>query len=262
MISTNITADVIKNAGDLYKSKFKICFILALIFSIITEYVKIYLMNLGIDNALTQYFSSGKLPNKLQSSSILICLACMSVSATIIVHGLLINLFDKRLGDVESSSKIAKICKIFTFTKGKIRKFCSAIIIKIVLLEVIQFLTIFSYFLGIIGIWLVTSLSLIALPVILFEEIGIINAYKKTIKLICKNSICALQLSFITILMLSIKNIINVILYKYHINGSLNAGMMHVITIFIEALIIPYIIIITVSLYYILSENDKMKSKK
>jgi hypothetical protein len=254
MISTKTTMDIIRYANDLYKSKFKTCFVIALVFSIITEYVKIYLMNIGIDNALTQYFATGKLPNKLQSNTILTCLACLSVVTTIIIHGLIISFFRTEENNIKSPSKFRQCCEMFSFLKLKIGKFCYTIVVKLFLLEAAQFLTIIGYFFGIIGIWLITSLSLIILPMILFETVGVINAYKKTINLMYKNSICALQIGFITILMLSIKNIVNVILYKYHINGSLNTGMMHVITIFIEALVIPYIIILTISFYNILNE--------
>jgi hypothetical protein len=257
MISTNIGGEVIKNTNDLYKSQFKVCFILAVVFSIITEYVKVYLINLGIDNALSHYFATGRLPDKLQNAAILTCLICISVVTTIIVHGILISLFNKKLSSSKALSRIGKIYEILNFIK--IKKFCNAIIVKIILLEITQFLSFISYFLGIIGVWLVTSFSFIILPMVLFENIGVIKAYKKTINLMCKYSICSLQVGFMTIIMLSTKNIINVILYKYHISGSLNTGMMHVITIFIEALIIPYTIILTASLYFIVTEKEKIK---
>ena len=232
-----------------YKSSFKICFILSLALSVITEYFKAYAIHLGLYDALKQYFESGDIPQQFQHNTLLGALGILSIVTTIVVYGLLVCIAGMQLQKQAVATTKADIYQAINIFRARFWPFLGAFFISVILWGL-------AGFLGIIGIWLVTSFSLIIFPVVLLSNVGVFLGYKKTFSLMARNSVYALQMGFITIILLGIKYLVYFIFITINDYNNIHLGIEHVVMVFTEAVTLPFITMLMVSVYHHLAVDN------
>jgi len=248
-----ITA-TLKETVNLYKFSFKVCFVFSLALSVLTEYFKIYAINLGLYDALKQYFESGNIPEHLQNNTLLGFLGILSIVATIVVYGLLVCLGEMQFKNKTAAIKKFEIYKALSIFKGRFWPFFGVFFINVILSGL-------AGFLGVIGIWLITSFSFIVFPLILLSNLGVFQAYKRTFVVMGKNAVYAIQVGFIAVILLGIKYLIYFIFIAINDYDNIHFGIEHAVMVFIEALTLPFVTMLMISVYHRLSDNGALLLK-
>ncbi|WP_162902111.1 hypothetical protein [Facilibium subflavum] len=250
----NTILDTLKNTLALYKATFKVCFTLALILAAVTEYFKIYAFNLGFNQAIQQYLEEGTLSQDLQGNGTLIWLAVVSIILTVMVYALLVCIGGVQSQSPDSAFSKVKFSQAWLYFRRRFFSFLGAFFINAVLWVI-------GSFLSLIGIWLVVSFTFVIFPVILLDNLGTISGYKENFRLIRANVIYILQLGFITLVLLFVKYLAYLLFSGLGGQAGMSFGIEHVVLVFVEALVLPFVMLLSVSAFYELNRRDDMPIK-
>lgn len=239
----------LKMAWELYCATLKVCFFFAVVSATIAEYFKLYALNSGVAEVLHKYMQTGTLPASLPDAQLLAALGLFSIFVTMCVYGLLICVGGGHIRDGKSKHGVTK--KAFLALKKRFPLFLMVCILN-------GFLWFLASFLNIFVLWLVASFTLIVLPTVLLGNVGVWMTFRENFRLLGGNLLYALQLGFIIILLLMIKYIVSVIFMAFVSAGSVNFGIEYVVIIFVDSLILPFIIMVMVAAFHELNAQDDM----
>lgn len=241
--------NTLKIAWKIYSSTLRLCFFFAIISAAIAEYCKLYALNSGLSFAIQSYMQSGKWPASLPHAEFLAFLGLLSMFITICVYGLLVCIGDNYTKDGVSEKDIVK--KAFLIFKKRAPLFLMVCILNGLLWFLASFLNIF-------GLWLVASFTLILFPTVLLGNVGVWMSFHENFRLLGSDLLYALQLGFVVILVLLVKYIVYALFIAIGNAGDLNFGIEHVVIVFIDALTLPFIIMIMLAAFYELNAQDDM----
>ncbi|WP_440682040.1 hypothetical protein [Cysteiniphilum halobium] len=241
--------NTLKSAWQMYRVTLKSCFLLAIISAAIAEYFKLYALNSGVSKAVHSYMQTGELPNGFPDAQFLAFLGLFSMFVTMCVYGLLICVGGNYLK--EGMAQKNAIQKAFSIFKKRFPSFLMVCILN-------GFLWFLASFLNIFGLWLAASFTLILLPTVLLGNVGVWMSFRENFRLLTGNLLYALQLGFIVMLVLLLKYVIYALFMAIGQAGNVNFGVEHVVIIFVDALTLPFIIMIMVAAFYELNARDDM----
>lgn len=246
------TVNTLKSAWQMYRATLKSCFFLAIISAAIAEYFKLYALNSGVGEAIHSYMQSGKLPENLPDAQFLAFLGLFSMFVTMCVYGLLVCIGGNYFKDGISQKDGVK--KGFVIFKKRFPLFLMVCVLNGILWFVASFLNIF-------GLWLAASFTLILLPTVLLGNVGVWMSFRENFRLLTGNLLYALQLGFVVMLVLLLKYIVYALFMAIGQAGDMNFGVEHVVIIFVDALTLPFIIMIMVATFHELNARDDMPIK-
>lgn len=241
--------NTLKNAWQMYRATLKSCFLLAMISAVIAEYFKLYALNSGVGEAIQSYMHSGKLPDSLPNAQFLAFLGLFSMFVTMCVYGLLVCVGGNYLKEGVAQKDVVK--SAFLVFKKRFPLFLMVCILN-------GFLWFLASFLNIFGLWLAASFTLILLPTVLLGNVGVWMSFRENFRLLTGNLLYALQLGFIVMLVLLLKYVVYALFMAIGHAGDMNFGIEHVVIVFVDALTLPFIIMIMVAAFDELNVRDDM----
>ncbi len=240
----------ITTAWNLYFSNLRLSFSFVLISTIISECFKLYAIRIGIDHIIYEFIHNGNISNKLDDITILCLLGIISILLTTCVYGFLICIGGEYLKQhVKKNFPINESIKnAFILFKKRFGLFLLICFFLSLLMWILANL------LNILGILLVTSLTIILLPTTFLGNFGIfLNFYKTNFQSLVKDCIYIFQLGIIILTILISKHIIYMIIANFA--DTINYGIKHVILVFSDALTIPFFLMIMVEAFNEIKKN-------
>ena len=231
----------LRSTINLYKFSFKICFFLSLFLAVLTEYFRIYAETSGVYYTLKEYLKKGDISGNFPYDPLLAMLSILSIIISVIVYGSLLC-----LGEIQFKKQNTIVTRVDTCTalyvfKNRFWSFSGGFFISIILSG-------FASFLGIVGVWLNNSFTYIIFPMILSNNVGVLEAYKKTFVIMVKSTLYTIKIGFIVGMLSIIKYLIFYIFFPIR-NNDIFFGIQHAIIVFTEALMLPFLIMLMVSVY-------------
>ncbi len=253
MPGKNSIVETLKNAFQLYRSTFKICFIIAMLLSVITEGFKVYAQSLGLGKVVAAYINTGKIDESaLSNHGLLMFLAVATIVLTLLVYGLLICIGAIKAQSAQNEGFFAKDMQAaLLMLRRRFWSFVGAFILSIIL-------WVFGSFLSLIGIWIVISITLVFFPVVLIDNLNPFAGFKENLRLMRPHIWYVLQLGFIVVLLLFLKSGLYLLFTSITGVDQLGFGIEHVLMIFIEALFLPYVMMLSVAAFYELNKRDDL----
>ena len=250
MIGNSAVVNTLKNAYGLYRSAFKVCFVFAVILAAITESFKVLALQSGIDKMAQSYLEEGVVPTHLQASEALLWVGLLSIVATVIVNAMIICIGGEMFKAQAKFCSKDNLNASFSMFRSRIGLFIVVSVLNGILWVLVSMLSVF-------GIWIISSFTLILFPTVLLGGMGVVATFRENFRLLGSNALYALQLGFVLMLILFAKYVLYAIFSAAHA-GDVGFGIEHVVIIFIEALLLPFSLMIMVAAFFELNAKDDM----
>ena len=233
----NIT---ISNANNIYKGSFKVAFILSFMLSFITEFCMIYLQNHGLSEFVK---SQGQtMPSNFPSLSIIIIGMIIIMLCTIISYSLIVL-----VNGIKLKQKDILLSDAFRIALQILPKRILVVLGVFIAFYFIN--SILTLLLKFTGIFISVMLFVTVLPYILLSSKNIFEGLSLNLNIIKNNFLYMFKISLLLfILMLSKLLIIYAVSY-IGLNNATEINLENIVIVFSEALVIPYILAISVSVY-------------
>ncbi len=234
----NNANQTLARAWQLYKSGFGTFFKVAFIAAAFVEYLYVYLINHHI-NFSSMEDQSADVPTGM------FWLSVITLAVMIMVTGFIIARGGSQVKNPEASSS-SELNKIATrLLMERLGTFTLVYITSVILLVGA------SAFLSVVGMWLVTTFTLVLYPAVLVGKQRFIGAYRQSVKWAGSDIWYTFQLALIVVGLWLLDHVLRAILgYGFEAqDDSISFGVQQVIVIFINAVIMPLGLMIAVAAY-------------
>ena len=249
MIEKGLIANILVKSFDLYKRGFKIFLILGVFLATLSEYFKLKIINAGFDKVIIDYFHDKSLPENPDNYFSLLILGIISFLLVLTFNAFLlclgINLFTKKQSNT------------YECFQDAFRLFRRKLILFIIISIINGALFLIASILGLFGIWFITSFTLTVFPILFLSKHGVVSIFINNFILLGKNWICALQMGFLVVALMLVKNLIYVFLNSLT-NTNVGFGIEHALIVFTEAFTLPLTLIISICTFFVLNEKEKI----
>ena len=242
---SNLTfKETLSLAREIYKKSFKLTFVLAFMLSFISEYCFVYLMRHGMMDYVE---SNGKeIPANFPSGDVLALMVLVIIVATIFVYAMVILLQGILIKqDMKNSDALKLSLQVFS---KRVFAFIGVFLLSMVVMSM------FTVLLQYLGMFVATLLFFTALPAVLLEQKGPIDAIKENFTILKENFFYMMRLTLIVLALMIIKPFLTfglVYMLKsmsVEINP-LETSVQNIIVTVIDSLVIPFMFSITVATF-------------
>lgn len=245
MTKANVN-QTLAEAKYMYKRAFKVAFVLTVLLAFLSEYFVVYMMNSGAMVALQVYNETGVMPENIPGASTLLWLSVAVILGTMVIYGLIICILgaSRRAESVAIYKSTAMLAIGFDLLKGRFFSLLGVYIICALIWSALVM------FLSVIGMWLAITFLLVAIPAVLLGGKNVFQGIAMSFKLAKDSIFYTFQIALMVVAMILIKPLLYVILPSLGIESSVGFGLEHVIIIFIDACVKPFMLALVVAAYY------------
>jgi hypothetical protein len=238
--------EVLQKTTELYKKNFKALMSIAIIAAIIQQACQAYMINLGLPKIMKIASEQGMEavqshidPTKMLTIAFLAIIVGLVelISAAIYVQYINNSWQDKKTSIPDAAKSVLKVFVILIIT-SVIIKFISGVFMMGIL-----------FFIGI----LLTALFLVYIPIVLFEEKGVIQSLKSCIQLTKRSYLRCVGISVLTMAILTVPALISFAMANAESNIF---ALDQVIAALLSALIYPWLSVLILTQYYALKAKQ------
>ena len=240
--------DTFKRAARLYTSTFNLCFFLSLILSSFSEYFKICLLSLQFSQDMT-HLEIDFLRQSIYISDTLTYLVLALFMLTAVIYALLICIGGIKDANYNVLKNLDILKKSAHLLKKRLWTF-------VLMFATISFCWGLSLFLGIFFICFVMTVTFVLLPIVILGNLSFSDAIKRNYVFIRRNFFYLLYLSLVTIILFFFKFCLFNIIFNLSNTFFVSLSIFHVFVICVESLILPFVIMLSVSTFLVLDKND------
>lgn len=252
MAGKNAVAKTVKSALQLYRNSFKICFMLSMFLAVVSECFKVYAMRFGLYEAVAQYLKAGTInESRITHNGLLVSIAILSVISVVVVYALIVCIGILQGQNREKCFQTGDFNNAWQCFRRHFWCFIGAFILNV-------FLWGLGSLLSLIGIWLVISFTFVLFPVVLAEGLGPFAGFRENLRRIRPHIAYVLQLGLVVMLLLLLKVFLYSLLTGLSGFDRIEFGVEHVLIIFVDALVLPFVLMLSVAAYIELNHSDDL----
>lgn len=252
MTKANVN-QTLAEAKYMYKRSFKVAFVLTVLLAFLSEYFVVYMMKSGAMQAIQAYNETGVMLDNIPGASLLLWLSIAVILGTMIIYALIICI----LAATRQSQSVAiyKPTAMLSIGADLLKKRFFPLLGVYIVCAIIW--SALVMFLSVIGMWIAVTFLLVAIPAVLLGGKSVFSGIAYSFTLAKNNIFYTFQVALMVVAIILIKPLLYVILPSLGVESAVGFGLEHVIIIFIDACIKPFMLAIVVAAYFELERSHK-----
>ncbi|MFZ9035575.1 MAG: hypothetical protein ACO2ZM_05610 [Francisellaceae bacterium] len=235
--------DTFRQAYGCYQKNFRSVFLCAMLLSALSQYVIIYADRLGLRTLFQSLSSENGMTEPVVGIDKLGWLVMLLFVLNFMIYALIIAIYDK-----DRTAEANPYSHAFGLLRRRFWSFFVVYVLNGILVSL------FGFVFWIVGIWLALSLTLVVFPNVILGNKGVKEAYIDDFLKLKQHVFYMLQIGFIVILLLFVGKFLHFLMESAGFNGQIGFGVEHVVLIFVEAVVLPFILALNVTAYYLMNE--------